>query len=204
MNFDQLKSAWEAGVADPADAATVDRLTRGVHDAERRYRRQALARRIYGSTAMSLALAALIAVPWLLQGVWPGMRVAIALWSASLLACMGGLWWVRSTRGPRHDAPLRERLHASLRAIQREMAYFHALRWLFWLPFGVGFVFAVAWRAPHGGAPLFLLLCTAGLWVWGMLYGPRSMLKRIEPQALAIESILAEADAKDTASSRHA
>jgi hypothetical protein len=197
MNFDQMKTAWQAGIAIPAGTATVNRLMHDVRDADRRYRRQALARRIYGSTAMALALAMLATVPWLPGGVWPGMRVAIAVWSLSLLACIARLWSVRSGRRTHNSGTLAASLAASLHAIHREMAYFRALRWLFWLPFGIGFVFAVSWRAPHGGAPLFLVLGTAGLWVWGMLYGPRSMLVHLQPQADALERMLADAHRDD-------
>lgn len=193
MNFDQLKAAWQAGIAAPAGAATVNRLTDDVQRAERRYRHQALARRIYGSTAMTLAVALLATVSWLPGGVWPGMRVAIAVWSLSLLACIVMLWRMRSRRHPGNPDTLIDHLADSLHAIDREIAYFRALRWLFWLPFGIGFAFAVSWQAPHGGAPLPLLLGTAGLWAWGMLYGPRTMLKHLQPQADALARMLEDA-----------
>lgn len=193
MNIEQLKTAWQASVATPASTAVVNRLADHVHRAERHYRRQALARRIYGSSTMALTLALLASVHWLPDGVWPGMRVAITIWALSLIACIIGMWRVRLAQLPRADDTLTDQLTACLQDIRREMAYFRALRWLFWLPFGIGFVFAVSWRVPHGDAPLFLILGTAGLWVWGMLYGPRSMLRRLQPQVDALERMLADA-----------
>ena len=192
MQFDQLRSAWRADIAAPAGAATLDRLTRDVRDADHRYRRQALARRVYGSTALALALATLASLSWLPGGVWPGMRVAIAIWSLSLIACIVGLWRVRRTH-PQADAAMTGHLQAGLNAVRSEMRYFRALRWLFWLPFGVGFAFAVSWQAPNGGAPLFLILGTAGLWVWGILYGPRTMLVRLQSHADALKGMLDQA-----------
>jgi hypothetical protein len=104
-----------------------------------------------------------------------------------------GLWRIRRARHPRPDAPLTAHLKDCLANIRREMAYYRTLRWTFWLPFGVGFMFAMAWRAPNaGGLSLFLILGTTAFWLWGFVYAPRHWLKQFEPQAAQLERMLHE------------
>ncbi|MGH8216990.1 MAG: hypothetical protein ACREUT_00255 [Steroidobacteraceae bacterium] len=137
-------------------------------------------------------LAVLVVMPG--PEVWPGMRVAIALWSASFVTCIVGLWRVRRANNLRPDAPLMANIKSSLGNIHREMAYYRGLRWTFWLPFGVGFAFAMAWRAPsRGGVSLFLILGTIVVWLWGFVYAGRHWLKRFESQAAQLERMLSEA-----------
>ena len=192
MNFDQLKFAWRAAIVAVPDAPILDRVTDEIRSGARRYRREALLRRIYGSTVFLLALA-MLGIVIALPGVWAGMRVAITLWSATLWVCLVGLWRIRKRRPPHPDAPVTAHLQASLNDVRREIAYFHALRWTFWLPFGIGFVFAMAWRAPNaGGVSLFLILGTAVLWIWGFVYGPRHLPADLEPRAAQLERMLHE------------
>ncbi|MGH8217440.1 MAG: hypothetical protein ACREUT_02540 [Steroidobacteraceae bacterium] len=194
MNCEQLKTGWRAGLATPLEVSELQRMSHEVRDCARRYERGALFRRIYGTTAFCLALAVL-AVLIVMPGpvVWPGMRVAIALWSASFITCILGLWRVRRAHHLCPDAPLMAYLKGSLDDIHREMAYYRALRWTFWLPFGVGFAFATAWRAPNGGGvSLFLILGASVVWLWGFVYASHHWLKRFEPQAAQLESMLSE------------
>lgn len=194
MNFEQLKTAWRIGLATPPEASELERMSREVNSCARRYQRDAFLRGIYGAAAFGVALAmlvAIIAMPG--PQVWPGMRVAIALWSASFITCIVGLWRIRRVRNARPDASLTVHLDTSLDDIRREMAYYRALRWTFWLPFGVGFVFAMAWGAPNaGGVSLFLVLAMIPFWLWGFNYAGRRWLKRLEPQAAQLENLLRE------------
>jgi hypothetical protein len=203
MTFDQLKAAWQAGASKAPDAATVERLTRDARNAARRYRFQALMRRIYGTASFGLALAALAGVSWIAHDMWSGQRAAFVIWSLSLIACIVALWRVRLARHPASDATLTHTLAASLQTIRREMAYFNALRWLFWLPIGIGFLLAFTWNTPPGSRPPLLVIGTAVLWLWGIVYGPRTMLKKLEPQAANLERMLADASQETDTQGEH-
>lgn len=183
MNIDTLKSAWQSNTAGPADVAEVERLAGESRAGARRYERGARLRLIYGSTAFALTLALLIILASLPK-VWPGMRFALLLWSASILACGIGLWRVRAGARTDADVPLATGLQCSLLRIRREIAYQHSLRWWFWVPFGVGFVAAMFWSSPTPPTshPI-LLLGTAVLWVWGTINGPRYGTRRLQAQA---------------------
>lgn len=194
MNFEQLKAAWQASIEVPAGTAELTRATRATHDKARRYQREALLRRIYGSAAFTLTLAMLVSVTLLPGTLWPGMRVALALWSTSMLVCLTGLWHIRNSNHPSPGAPLMTQFEASQHLLRREIAYFRALRWTFWLPFGIGFAFAMAWGAPNaGGTSLFLILGTTVLWLWGFAYGPRDILTDLESKAAQLEQLLHDA-----------
>ncbi len=204
MNFEQLETAWQASVLAPAGPAELDRATRETHDQARRYQREALMRRIYGSAAFALTLAMLASVTLLPGVVWPGMRVALALWAASMLVCLTGLWHIRNGDPPSPDAPLMTHLEACQRLVRREITYFRALRWTFWLPFGIGFVFAMAWGAPSaGGTSLFLILGMTVLWLWGFSYGPRRTITDLVLQAAQLERILHGSENNTDASGDH-
>lgn len=194
MNFEQLKTTWRAGLATPLEASELERMSHEVYTCARRYQRGALLRRIYGTTAFGLVLT-MLATLSVMPGpdTWLGMRVAMGLWSVSFVVCIVGLWRIRRTRHSRPDASVMAHLKASLEDIRREMAYYRALRWTFWLPFGIGFAFAIAWRAPNGGVSLFLILFTAVGWLWGFIYASRHWLKQFEPQAVQLENMLREA-----------
>lgn len=194
MNFEQLKTAWRASLATPSGASELERMSREVHASARRYQRGALLRRVYGTAAFGLALAmlvVLVALPG--PEVWPGMRVAIALWVASFIICVVGLWHIRRASHPRLDAPLTTHLEASLGDIRREMAYYRDLRWAFWLPFGVGFAFAMLWNPPEPASQhVALIFGSAVVWLWGFIYAPRHWLKRFQPQTAQLEDMLRE------------
>lgn len=192
MKFDQLKTAWKAGASAAPDAATVERLAQDARNAARRYRFQARMRRIYGTASFGLTLATLAGVYWITHGTWAGMRAAWVIWSLSLIACIIGLWRVKLARRTVSDAALTQSLAASLQAIRREMAYYNALRWLFWLPVGIGLFLAFTWQTPPGSRPPYLVLGTTMLWIWGIVYGPRTMLKKLQPQAEELERMLAD------------
>ena len=194
MNFKQLQAAWHASITAPAGTPELDLVALKTHQIANRYQRQALLRRIYGSAAFTLAFAMLTSVTLLPGVIWPGMRVALTLWSASMLVCLTGIWYIRSGKHLRPDAPLMTHLKACQYQLQREIVYFRALRWTFWLPFGIGFAFAMAWGTPNaGGMSVFLILGTAVLWIWGFIYGPRHMLTELEAQADQLERMLREA-----------
>jgi hypothetical protein len=194
MNFEQLKTAWQASVAAPPTASALEHTCRGVRAKIRRQQHAALLRRIYGTAAFILALAmlaALAALPG--PALWPGMRVAFLLWSASLVVCVASLWRIRRDRHVSADAPLAAHLEASLGELECEMTYYRALRWIFWLPLGAGFGFAMAWQAPNsGGLSWFLILGVSALWLWGLVHSPRHWIKQFEPQRAQLEQLLRE------------
>lgn len=194
MNFDQLKTAWQTSLATPPEASELRRMSHEAHASALRYQRGALLRRIYGTAVFVLVLA-MLAVLITMPGpaIWPGMRVALALWSASLIICTVGLWRLRRTRRSRPDASLTNHLKAALADIQREMAYYRTLRWTFWLPFGLGFLAALLWQppTPPGSHPI-LLIGGAVFWVWGLIYAPRRWLRRFEPQVMQLQGMLRE------------
>lgn len=190
MNIDTLKSAWQASVSDNPDAGEVERKTRESRAGAKRYERGARLRLIYGTAAFILTLALLLVLA-ILPNVWPGMRFALLLWSASLLACVIGLWRVRAGARTAMDVSLATGLQRSLQRIRREMAYQRSLRWWFWVPFGVGFVAAMFWSppTPPSSHPV-LLLGTAVLWVWGTINGPRYWPRRLQAQASELQAWL--------------
>lgn len=190
MNFDTLRPAWHAEVDSMPSGDDLDRLTRSALACDRRYRRGAATRRALGSTAFALTLAVL-AVVALLPGVWPGMRLATAIWATSLFGCGLGLWRLRVGRRAGPEAPTTTYLRECLEDVGREIAYQRNLRWWFWAPFGVGFLAAILWGAPHAhGTTIWLAMPTAVLWIWGFIHGPRHWPKRLYPVTRQLQSML--------------
>ncbi len=189
-----LKQRWHAGAATEPAAGWVEQMTRDIHARTRRQDRARRARRVFGSAAFGLTLAGLV-VCLAIPGVWPGMRVALALWSASLMACVVGLWWVRPTAPSvvTSPPPLAEHLQRSLQQMRREIAYHYALRWLYWLPFSIGLLAALAGRvSPQPDMSWLLVAATLVACGWGFINGPRHWPRRLEPEADALEQLLAD------------
>lgn len=190
MDIDTLKRAWRADTAGRPSASELDRITQAARTGARRYEREGRHRGVYGCTVFLLALAMLVAIG-LAPGIWAGMRVAMALWEASALACLVGLWRVRTGDHPRADAPLASCVQASLRRIRREIDYQRSLSWLFWVPFGLGLVSALAWQAPLAPGQRAISLLVLGIfWIWGFVTGPRHWPRRLEPQARQLRALL--------------
>lgn len=194
MNFEQLQSAWKLSLAMPLDPAELDRASRTASAGARAYRRGARLRLVYGTISFGLA-AALLVVLVALPGpsIWPGMRAAIAIWLLSLVGCILGLWYIRHGRQPCPDTSVTTHLQAVLADIRRELAYYRALRWTFWLPFGVGFALAMLWQPPaSSGHPVPLFIGGIAFVLWGFIFAPRRFAERFEPQVTRLEHILRE------------
>lgn len=190
MNIDALKTAWYDSVTQPASSADLDRVARDTRAHARRYRRTARLRAVYGTAAFALALGMLATLMLVPEG-WPGMRIAMAVWSASAIACVIGLWRIRAERRIDANEPLAAYLRACLQQIQREIAYQRALRWLWWLPFGIGLLAAGMGRvsATPDLSWLFALVA-AGFWAWGFIHGPRHWPQRLQPEAHVLQKLL--------------
>lgn len=187
---DALKSAWQASVPEYPDANRLHRLAQDTRLRAQRYDRAARARRVLGSAAFGLALILLI-VLLRLPGVWLGMRIAMTLWAASLIACIAGLWRVRSHAPDSTQDTLATHLQASLRRLDGEIAYHRSLRWRFWLPFGVGLLVALLTRLPRTPDITWLLPCFALVGCgWGFVHGPRHWPARLQPEADALRRLL--------------
>ncbi|KRE90081.1 hypothetical protein ASG87_18940 [Frateuria sp. Soil773] len=190
MNIENLKQAWNASVAAAPTGESLEAMAREARARGRAYRRQSLLRAVFGAIAFGLALG-MLAVLWLLPGVWIGMRLALLLWGAAMVACIAGLWPLRGAADGAGDVPLQARLQACLRRLQREVAYHRSLRWRFWLPFGLGLACAlvprvspqpgVSWLFVSGG----LLFC-----VWGFVQGPRHWPERLRAEEAALRGML--------------
>lgn len=190
MNIDTLKTAWNASIAQPVNAGETERLAHAVRARARAFNRAALLRRVYGTAAFGLALvllAALAATP----NIWMGMRVAMGLWAAAIVACIVGLWRIHTGTRVRADAPLDEYLQSCLRQTRREITYQRSLRWRWWLPTGTGLLAAAMGRVPAQPdiAWLFVMVC-AGFWTWGFVHGPRHWPQRLQPEIDALQAML--------------
>lgn len=192
MNIDSLKTAWHASVDQVTVPADIELLAQAARARAQRYQRAACLRVVYGTAAFVLALAMLAAL-MLVPQVWLGMRVAMAVWSAGMLACVIGLWRIRGRRSKDADVRLDACLRASLRHIQREIAYQRALRWLWWLPFGVGLLAAGAGRISDTPDLSWLVTFVVGaFWTWGFIQGPRHWPQRLQPEAVALQTLVDE------------
>ena len=190
MNIDTLKHAWQADTAEHPSAAEVERAARASRANARRYQRDARLRLVSGIAAFVLATAFFIALASLPQ-VWIGMRFALLLWSASILACGIALWRTRAGTRIVADVALAVGLHRSLQRIRREIAWQHSLRWWFWVPCGIGIVAALSWNPPvPPGSHPFMLLSTAALWIWGTISAPRHGSRRLRAEALQLQTLL--------------
>ncbi|HET8554844.1 MAG TPA: sigma factor [Rhodanobacteraceae bacterium] len=127
----------------------------------------------------------------LLPQVWLGMRLALALWALSLTACIVRLWRVRAVHRLRTDMPLTAHLQACLERLRREMAYHQSLRWWFWVPFGVGYLMAIAQRLPATPNISWLApVAVAAFWFWGFNEGPRVWPRRLQPELERLQNLL--------------
>lgn len=190
MKIDVLKAAWNASTSQPVNAGETERLAHAVRARARAFNRAALLRRVYGTAAFGLALvllAALAATP----NIWMGMRVAMGLWAAAIVACIVGLWSTRTGNLVHADAPLGEYLQSCLRQTRREIVYQRSLRWRWWLPTGIGLLAAAAGKVPAQPdiAWLFAAVC-AGFWIWGFVHGPRHWPQRLQPEVDALQAML--------------
>lgn len=193
MNIDTLKSAWCRSIAVDADDAAIKRFAREARHVALSGARAARWRVVFASVAMGLVLAGLIALQFL-PSVWLGMRLALAMWAASLLACSIRTWCIRPWSDTPADMSLDAYLQACLDRLRREIAYHQGLRWWFWLPFGIGVEVAVIQRlssTPDAGwlVPLIVLIFTA----WGFRHGPRVWPRRLAPEVERLQGLLERA-----------
>ena len=182
MNIDTLKNAWHSSTVAPIEVADIDRMTREVRDATRHVECEARWRVIFGSAAFGLTVVMLVVLA-LLPQVWLGMRMALVLWASSLVACIFRLWRLRGAGRLPSDAPLTAHLQWCLERVRREIAYHRSLRWWFWLPFGVGFMMAIAQRLPATPAVSWLAsVAVVAFCTWGFNAGPRVWPRRLQPE----------------------
>lgn len=190
MNIDTLKAAWQTSMAATSDNAGIDRMTREVRDATHQGERRARWRTLFGSTAFGLAIIMLVVLE-LLPQVWLGMRLALALWALSLAACIVRLWRVRAGHRLRPDMPLTTHLQSCLERLRHEIAYHQSLRWWFWVPFGVGFLLAIAQRLSATPDISWLApVVVAAFWFWGFNNGPRVWPRRLQPELERLQNLL--------------
>lgn len=190
MNINTLKNAWHTSTVAPVELADIDRMTREVRDATRHVERGARWRVIFGSVAFGLTVTMLVVLA-LLPQVWLGMRMALVLWASSLTACIFRLWRIRGARRLPSDMPLTAHLQSCLERVRREIAYHRSLRWWFWLPFGVGFLMAIAQRLPATPDIRWLAPVAVAVFCgWGFNQGPRVWPRRLQPEIERLQGLL--------------
>lgn len=193
MNLDHLKRAWAASIATAPADTTLDALLLQAQARARSYRRDVLKRTVFGATAFCLALG-LLAALWLLPGpsdLGLGMRIAMLLWGAGLVACVAGLWPLRSSRLDASELPLQSHLQACMVHVRREIAYHRSVRWRFWLPFGAGLASALSGHmSPR--PDVTWLLAFAGLLAcaWGFVRAPRLWPERLRAEEATLQEML--------------